>query len=68
MIETMTALPSSVLIRDVSLRDGLQDEAPISTEAKIAIAEALVAAGVRDSNSRASCGPIAFRRWPTPRR
>ena len=48
MIETMTALPASVLIRDVSLRDGLQDEAPISTEAKIAIAEALVAAGVRE--------------------
>jgi len=41
-------LPASVLIRDVSLRDGLQDEAPISTEAKIAIAEALVAAGVRE--------------------
>ena len=44
----MTALPASVLVRDVSLRDGLQDEEPISTEAKIAIAEALVAAGVRE--------------------
>src|SRR6478609_3559175 len=44
----MTALPASVLIRDVSLRDGLQDEAPISTEKKVAIAEALVAAGIRD--------------------
>ncbi len=38
----------SVLIRDVSLRDGLQDEEPISTEAKVAIAEALVAAGIRE--------------------
>jgi hydroxymethylglutaryl-CoA lyase len=37
-----------VALRDVSLRDGLQDEAPIATEAKAAIFEALVAAGVRD--------------------
>jgi hydroxymethylglutaryl-CoA lyase len=44
----MTALPDSILLRDVSLRDGLQDEAPIATEAKLAIFEALVAAGVRD--------------------
>ena len=44
----MSELPASVLVRDVSLRDGLQDEEPISTEAKVAIAEALVAAGVRD--------------------
>ena len=37
-----------VTLRDVSLRDGLQDEAPIPTEAKVAVFEALVAAGVRD--------------------
>jgi hydroxymethylglutaryl-CoA lyase len=37
-----------VTLRDVSLRDGLQDEAPIPTETKLAIFEALVAAGVRD--------------------
>jgi len=41
-------LPVSVVLRDVSLRDGLQDEAPISTEAKIVIFDALVAAGLRD--------------------
>lgn len=41
-------LPDSVRLRDVSLRDGLQDEAPIPTEQKVAIFEALVAAGVRD--------------------
>ena len=41
-------LPARVLLRDVSLRDGLQDEEPIPTDAKIAIFEALVAAGVRD--------------------
>ena len=28
----MTGLPSSVLIRDVSLRDGLQDEELVSAE------------------------------------
>ena len=41
-------LPARVTLRDVSLRDGLQDEAPVATEAKAAIFEALVAAGVRD--------------------
>lgn len=41
-------LPASVVVRDVSLRDGLQDEAPISTDAKVAIFEALLAAGVRE--------------------
>ncbi len=41
-------LPARVLFRDVSLRDGLQDESPISTEAKSAIFDALVAAGVTD--------------------
>lgn len=41
-------LPARVSLRDVSLRDGLQDETPISTEAKSAVFEALVAAGVRD--------------------
>lgn len=41
-------LPARVVLRDVSLRDGLQDESPISTEAKVAIFEALLAAGVRD--------------------
>ena len=38
----------SVTLRDVTLRDGLQDEAPIDTVAKLEIYEALVAAGVRD--------------------
>ena len=35
-------------LRDVSLRDGLQDEVPITTETKLAVFEALVAAGIRD--------------------
>lgn len=38
--------PGTILLRDVTLRDGLQDEAPIPTEQKLAIFEALLAAGV----------------------
>jgi hydroxymethylglutaryl-CoA lyase len=34
--------------RDVTLRDGLQDEKPLPTEDKLAIYDALVRAGVRD--------------------
>lgn len=41
-------LPPFVTLRDVSLRDGLQDEVPIATDVKVAIFEALLAAGVRD--------------------
>jgi hydroxymethylglutaryl-CoA lyase len=43
-----SSLPDAVTLRDVSLRDGLQDEAPIPTETKLAVFEALVAAGIRD--------------------
>lgn len=39
---------TAVRLRDVTLRDGLQDEDPIPTEHKLAIFEALVAAGVTD--------------------
>lgn len=38
----------AVVLRDVTLRDGLQDEAPVSTAAKLELFEALVAAGIRD--------------------
>jgi hydroxymethylglutaryl-CoA lyase len=41
-------LPESIVLRDVTLRDGLQDEAPIPTEHKLVIFDALVAAGVRE--------------------
>lgn len=37
-----------LVLRDVTLRDGLQDEAPIPTEAKLAVFESLVAAGVTE--------------------
>ena len=35
-------------LRDVTLRDGLQDERPIATAEKVAVFDALVRAGVRD--------------------
>lgn len=38
----------ALVLRDVTLRDGLQDEAPVSTAAKLALFEAIVAAGVID--------------------
>ncbi len=45
----VTSLPSSIVLRDVSLRDGLQDEDPDSDRRRrSAIFEALVDAGVRD--------------------
>jgi hydroxymethylglutaryl-CoA lyase len=37
-----------VVLRDVTLRDGLQDEEPVSTDAKLELFEALAAAGIRD--------------------
>jgi hydroxymethylglutaryl-CoA lyase len=37
-----------IALRDVSLRDGLQDEKPIPTEDKLALFDALVRAGVHD--------------------
>ena len=39
---------TDVAVRDVTLRDGLQDADPIATEAKHAIFDALVAAGIVD--------------------
>ena len=37
-----------VRLRDVTLRDGLQDESPVSTEGKVLLFGHLVAAGVTD--------------------
>ena len=44
----MTASASSVVVRDVTLRDGLQDESPIDTDHKLRIYEVLIAAGLVD--------------------
>ena len=38
----------SVILRDVTLRDGLQDEDPVSTRTKEALFDALVAAGIAE--------------------
>lgn len=41
-------LPAEVLVRDVTLRDGLQDERVVATDEKVELYEALVAAGVAE--------------------
>ncbi|HEY3008796.1 MAG TPA: hydroxymethylglutaryl-CoA lyase [Micromonosporaceae bacterium] len=43
----MAELPSEVSIREVGPRDGLQNEAPVPTEAKVRLLDALSATGVR---------------------
>jgi hydroxymethylglutaryl-CoA lyase len=40
-------LPASISVREVGPRDGLQNEAPVSTEAKIELVDALSNTGVR---------------------
>ncbi|GAA4821115.1 hydroxymethylglutaryl-CoA lyase [Tomitella cavernea] len=42
----MDGLPQRVSIREVGLRDGLQNEAPLPTEAKVRLLEALASTGV----------------------
>ena len=55
----MLNLPPAVDIREVGPRDGLQIEAPISTEAKIKLLDALVATGVRRIEATAFVSPKA---------
>jgi len=43
----MTALPAAISLREVGPRDGLQNEDPVPTEAKIALIDALSATGVK---------------------
>jgi hydroxymethylglutaryl-CoA lyase len=45
---TAAAPAPAVALRDVTLRDGLQTEDPVATADKLAVFDALVAAGVRD--------------------
>ncbi|MDX6285600.1 MAG: hydroxymethylglutaryl-CoA lyase [Frankiales bacterium] len=42
----MSDLPASISLREVGPRDGLQNEAPVSTEAKVALIDALSRTGV----------------------
>ncbi len=44
----MSSGAAAVVLRDVTLRDGLQDEAPLATATKVALFEAIVAAGVTE--------------------
>ena len=43
----MSDLPAAVSVREVGPRDGLQNEAPVSTEAKVELLDALSNTGVR---------------------
>jgi hydroxymethylglutaryl-CoA lyase len=53
----MTDLPKHVDIRDVSLRDGLQIEAPIPLSAKLELLAAVAATGVREMEATAFVSP-----------
>ena len=53
----MTDLPAHVDIRDVSLRDGLQIEDPISLSAKLELLAAVAATGVREMEATAFVSP-----------
>jgi hydroxymethylglutaryl-CoA lyase len=55
----MTDLPASVDVREVGPRDGLQIEAPIGTDDKIRLIQALVATGVRRIEATAFVSPRA---------
>lgn len=55
----LPALPSSVIIRDVGPRDGLQPEAPLSVADRVRVVEALVTAGVRRIEASAFVSPRA---------
>ena len=43
----MSDLPASISLREVGPRDGLQNEAPVPTDAKIELIDALSRTGVR---------------------
>ncbi|MDA4107391.1 hydroxymethylglutaryl-CoA lyase [Mycolicibacterium holsaticum] len=53
----MSKLPAHVDIRDVSLRDGLQIEAPIPLAAKLELLAAVAATGVREMEATAFVSP-----------
>jgi hydroxymethylglutaryl-CoA lyase len=53
----MTGLPAHVDIREVSLRDGLQIEAPIPLSAKLELLSAVVATGVQEVEATAFVSP-----------
>ena len=52
-------LPTAVDVREVGMRDGLQLEAPVPLEAKLAMLDALVATGVRRIEATSFVSPKA---------
>jgi len=54
----MSALPSKVRIVEVGARDGLQNEKTVSTADKVALINALSAAGLKDIEAGAFVSPI----------
>ena len=59
MSAAMSISTPTVRIRDVSARDGLQSEAPISVEQRVELIDALLAAGVRHLEIAAFVSPSA---------
>jgi hydroxymethylglutaryl-CoA lyase len=55
----LAALPSSVVIRDVGPRDGLQPEEPVAVERRIALVESLADAGLTRIEAAAFVSPKA---------
>jgi hydroxymethylglutaryl-CoA lyase len=53
----VTELPAHVVVRDVSLRDGLQIEDPIPLSAKLELLAAVAATGVREMEATAFVSP-----------
>lgn len=53
------SLPDHVDIREVGPRDGLQAEAPVTVADRVALIEALVAAGIRDVEACSFVSPTA---------
>ncbi len=56
----MSGLPDRISIREVGPRDGLQNEAPIPTEAKVALLDALAATGIRRIEAVSFVSPTAI--------
>ncbi len=59
-MSTAPDLPASVVIRDVGPRDGLQPEAPVPVAERVALIEALLAAGVTRVEITAFVSPRAI--------
>src|SRR5437763_16562228 len=59
-LDCMSDLPASISLREVGPRDGLQNEAPVPTEAKVELNDALSRTGVRRIEAVSSVHPRAI--------